>query len=86
MGSILDTLLDTIGRSAFMAEHFGQAPLHISGSPDRVADVMNWDELSRLLSMSAVWTPASLQVVLETASRSPRRSTARRRNPRPAPS
>ncbi len=65
MGSILDTLLDTIGRSAFMAEHFGRAPLHISGSPDRVSGVMNWDELSRLLSMSAVWTPASLQVMLD---------------------
>ena len=65
MASILDTLLDTIGRSGFMAEHFGRAPLHISGSPDKVAGLMDLDEMSRLLSMSAVWTPASLQVVLD---------------------
>jgi len=65
MSSILDALLDPIGRTVFMAEHFGREPLHIEGTPDRVAGIMGWDQLSGLLSMSAVWTPTSIQIVLD---------------------
>jgi bifunctional lysine-specific demethylase and histidyl-hydroxylase MINA len=51
--------------SKFRAEVLGQKPVHIPGTPEKAAQVMNWAKLNRLLGMTSIWSAASLQLALD---------------------
>ncbi|MCC7275160.1 MAG: cupin-like domain-containing protein [Alphaproteobacteria bacterium] len=61
----LDGLLQPLGTERFFAEGFGRRTLHLQGTAARVADVMTLAELNRLLNMTTVWTPRTLQIVID---------------------
>src|SRR5690606_17851234 len=61
----LADLLAPVDRQQFEAEYRGRRPLHIRGHADKFADVMSWDDLSRLLSQSSLWSSKSLELVLD---------------------
>ena len=65
MESLLDRLLQLVGRETFLKDHLGTGALHIKGSPELVRDLMSWEELSRLLSMSSIWSPFTLRVYMD---------------------
>jgi ribosomal protein L16 Arg81 hydroxylase len=67
MKMTLQTLLSPVTPERFLAEHFDRAPLHIQGSPDKFADVLDWPGINRLLDMTHVWTETSLKLVLDSA-------------------
>ncbi len=59
-------LLHPFPEDRFFAEVHDRQPLHIRAeSPDKFAEVMNWGILSRILNMTAIWSPESLQLVLD---------------------
>lgn len=58
-------ILDPMPPEAFFAEHHGKKPLHIRGRPDKFARFMSWRKLNELLDMTAIWTSASLPMVLD---------------------
>ena len=58
-----DDILSPIGVEEFFAEYHDQKPLHIHGAGSKFSSLMNWDKLNGLLNMTAIWTPASLQLV-----------------------
>ncbi|MBT6403725.1 MAG: hypothetical protein HOK11_04800 [Rhodospirillaceae bacterium] len=70
MGNRIDTFADLIapiGEEEFFAEYHDQKPLHIPApSPDKLDDVMNWSALSDILNMTAIWSPSSLRLFLDT--------------------
>ena len=57
-------ILAPIGAEVFFAEYFDRKPLHIPGAGKKFSSLMNWERLNSLLNLTAVWTPASLQLVL----------------------
>lgn len=61
----LDALLAPVGTEAFLRDYLGKQPLHIQGSPDRVADVMSVAMLDGLINTASIWTPSSLKMVLD---------------------
>jgi mannose-6-phosphate isomerase-like protein (cupin superfamily) len=65
MESLLDRLLQPVGRETFLKDHLGTGALHIKGSPELVRDLMSWEELSRLLSVSSIWSPFTLRVYMD---------------------
>jgi len=65
MDSILDLLLQPVGRESFLRDHLGTDALHVKGDPERVSELMSWDELSRLLSMSSIWSPFTLKMYID---------------------
>lgn len=66
----IDTFADLIApmsEAEFFADYHDRKPLHIPApSPDKLDDVMNWDTLSAILNMTAIWSPASLRLYLDT--------------------
>ncbi len=58
-------ILDPISAEEFFGEYHGRKPLHVSGQSDKFADLMSWEKLNQLLNMTAIWTSASLQMVLD---------------------
>jgi ribosomal protein L16 Arg81 hydroxylase len=70
MAKRIDTFADLIapvGEAEFFAEYHDRKPLHIPApSPDKLDDVMTWDKLSAILNMTAIWSPASLKLYLDT--------------------
>ncbi|WP_198371080.1 cupin domain-containing protein [Roseomonas rosulenta] len=67
MKMTLQDLLSPITPERFLAEHYDRAPLHIQGSPDKFAGVLDWAGINRLLDMTHVWTETSLKLVLDSA-------------------
>jgi hypothetical protein len=61
----LDRLFDPIGIEGFLKDYHGKKYLHLPGKAESVADVMSWELLERLLNMAPIWSPASLQLVLD---------------------
>ena len=59
-----DDILAPIGAEEFFAEYHDRKPLHIPGAGKKFSSLMSWEGLNSLLNMTAVWTPASLQLVL----------------------
>ncbi|MDE0779253.1 MAG: hypothetical protein OSB67_00750 [Alphaproteobacteria bacterium] len=60
-------LIAPMGEDVFFAEYHDKKPLHIkASSPDKLDDVMTWDTLNRLLNMTAIWSPHSLKLFLDT--------------------
>ncbi|MFQ5466637.1 MAG: JmjC domain-containing protein [Kiloniellaceae bacterium] len=67
MAEPIDTfarLLAPLGEAEFFADVYHRRPLHVPGSPEKIADVMSWDSLNRMLAMD-VWDGATLQLVLD---------------------
>ena len=61
----LDALLAPVGKDAFLRDYLGKKPLHIQGTPERVADVMSVTMLDGLINTASIWTPSSLRMVLD---------------------
>ena len=49
----------------FFASIAGKKPVHIPGSPDKFTFAMSWDLMNAILNQSAIWTPQTLQLVLD---------------------
>ncbi|MEJ1995089.1 MAG: cupin domain-containing protein [Limibacillus sp.] len=60
-----DRLIEPIGRDRFFEEYHGKTWLHVKGAREISDQVMSWDELGRLMSMRAIWSPATFRVMLD---------------------
>jgi ribosomal protein L16 Arg81 hydroxylase len=49
----------------FFAEHYDRKPAHIVGGAEKFSSVISWDGLTGILNMTAAWSSASLQLVLD---------------------
>jgi ribosomal protein L16 Arg81 hydroxylase len=58
-------ILAPVDVAAFQSDYLWKRPLHIPGTPDKFAGVMNWEILNRLLGMVSVWSAHSLVMVLD---------------------
>ena len=59
-------LLHPFPEDRFFSEVHDRSPLHIRAeSGDKFATVMSWSILNRILNMTAIWSPKSLQLVLD---------------------
>lgn len=61
----LDALLAPYSARDFMKKNFGKSYIHIKGDAAKTAPVMTFDRMSELMSMTSIWTPASIMVVLD---------------------
>jgi ribosomal protein L16 Arg81 hydroxylase len=60
-------LIAPIDEETFFAEYHDRKYLHIKApSPDKLDDVMNWEKLSAILGMTAIWSASNLKLVLDT--------------------
>lgn len=60
-------LIAPMDEDTFFAEFHDKKPLHIqAASPDKLDDVMTWDTLTAILNMTAIWSPHSLKLVMDT--------------------
>lgn len=67
MKMTLQDLLSPVTPEGFLADHYDRAPLHIRGTPEKFAGVLDWAGINRLLDMTHVWTETSLKLVLDSA-------------------
>ena len=58
-------LLDPIGVDEFFEEYYDQKPLHIPGSPEKVAAICSWDDFNDLLHRTSIWSDRSFKLVLD---------------------
>ena len=58
-------LIAPVSPQDFFAAIAGKKPVHIPGSPDKFAFAMSWDLMNAILNQSAIWTPQTLQLVLD---------------------
>ena len=58
-------ILSPITPEEFLAEYHDKKPLLVPGTREKFAHVMSWKSLNALLEMTAIWTSASLQLVLD---------------------
>ena len=60
-------LIAPMDEDTFFAEFHDKKPLHIqAAAPDKLDDVMTWDTLTAILNMTAIWSPHSLKLVMDT--------------------
>lgn len=62
-----DEILAPLGVDRFFAEHYDRKAVHIEGGAEKFANIMSWETLTALLNMTAIWSSASLQLVLDRA-------------------
>lgn len=60
------SLLAPLTQEEFFASIRDRRPAHVPGPPDKFAFAMSWDALNRILDQSAIWTPQTLRLVLDT--------------------
>lgn len=58
-------LMDPVTPETFMAEYYGQKPLHIPGGADKFSTILSWQGFTELLDMTGIWTAASLKMKLD---------------------
>jgi len=59
-------IIRPMSEDEFFATYHNNQPVHIPAErPDKFADAISWQILTRLLNMTAVWSPVSLQLVLD---------------------
>lgn len=58
-------LISPVTEETFFAEYYDKKPLHIPGSADKLKGLMEWETLTRLLNMSAIWSEQSLKLVID---------------------
>lgn len=63
--SDFESLLAPFDAKTFMKKHFGKSYLHIKGDAQKSAPVMTFDKMSDLMSMTSIWTPQKMLVVLD---------------------
>lgn len=61
-----DEIMAPIGVERFLAEYEDQQPLHLEGAADKFAQVMSWAKLDQLLDQSSIWSPETLQLVVDS--------------------
>lgn len=59
-------ILNPVDPVAFQADHHDRRYLHIEGDPEKFGHLMSWDILASLMNMTAIWSAASLQMILDT--------------------
>ena len=60
-------LIAPIGEETFFADYHDKKHLHIrANAANKLDDVMTWETLSALLNMTAIWSPHSLKLFLDT--------------------
>ena len=65
MTGLLNRLLAPIDRETFFRDYFGKKHLHVTGAPERSAEIMTLDRLNGLLSMTSIWTPETMKLFLD---------------------
>lgn len=60
-------ILAPLSAETFFAEHYDRKAVHVPGGAEKFANVMSWETLTALLNMTAIWSSASLQLVLDRA-------------------
>lgn len=60
-----EEILAPLGTDRFFAEHYDRKASHIAGGAEKFSRVMSWGTLTDLLNMTAIWSSASLQLVLD---------------------
>ena len=65
MTSLFDSLLAPIDRETFFRDYFGKKHLHVKGTPERSAAIMTLAGLNSLMSMTSVWSPQTLKLVMD---------------------
>lgn len=68
----LADLLAPVTLAEFNAEYRGRKPLHIKGAADKLTSIMSWDILTSILNQQALWSPDTLQLLMDTANVPPR--------------
>lgn len=63
--SSLAEILAPMDEAEFFEEYFGKKPLHLKGSDDKFAGVMDWSSLTDLINQSAIWSSKSLALVMD---------------------
>lgn len=58
-------LLAPITPEAFLADHYGKAPLHIPAMAGARQGMLTWDRLNEILSVSTAWTEPRLKLFIE---------------------
>ncbi len=66
-------LLHPLSEEEFFAHILHKKPLHIPGAPDKVAGLMDWSALNRLLGIGGYWTGRQLQLAIDTKQIPPER-------------
>jgi len=60
-------LIAPVDEDLFFSDYHDKKYLHIQAeTPGKLDDVMTWDTLSALLNMTAIWSPHSLKLFLDT--------------------
>ena len=59
-------LIAPLSTEDFFKSYAGKKPIHIPGPADKFTFAMSWDHLNRILNQTAIWTPHTLQLVLDT--------------------
>ena len=62
--SSLADLLHPMSPEDFRADYLHKKPLHLPGSPEKFAAVLDWSDINRMLAMD-VWTQQTLQLHLD---------------------
>lgn len=58
-------LIAPIDEETFFAEYYGRKPVHIPGPREKLAAVMNWAEMDRLINTTPLWSDKTLMMVLD---------------------
>jgi len=58
-------LIAPVSEEDFFASIAGRKPVHIPGAADKFTFAMSWDHMNRILNQSTIWTPHTLQLVLD---------------------
>lgn len=58
-------ILSPVGEARFFRDHYDREPLHIPGDPEKFRGLMDWDVLTRLLNMTAIWSSRSLLLLAD---------------------
>jgi ribosomal protein L16 Arg81 hydroxylase len=61
----LDDILAPMTVEAFFADYYGKQPLHLSGTPDKAAGVLDWDELTQLINKASIWSSKSMNLIMD---------------------
>lgn len=56
-------IIAPMSEEEFFGTYYDKKPLHVPGTGEKFGHIMNWDQLNRILNMSAYWSPATLQLV-----------------------
>jgi hypothetical protein len=75
-----DDIMAPIGAARFLAEYEDLKPLHLEGAADKFAEVMSWAKLDQLLDQSSIWSPETLELVVDSEKVAPRDYCASARN------